>query len=120
MLRLSLQYVIWWWHLGFRDECVPSATIKFDWSVKTTSIQNVDVGRWVGSDMSLWRPCKDVRASRSAPSTVVLPFFDQEDLALKSPSIIVKRELDDTVVFKMSSKFDKNYSNSAVLWLGDL
>ena len=121
-MRLSLQYVIWWWHLGFRVECVPLSTTQFDWSVKTKSIQEVEVGRrWVGSDMSWWKPCKDVRASRRAPSTVVLSFFHQEeDLALKSPRIIVKRELDDAVVFKMSSKFDKNSSNSAVLWLGDL
>ena len=51
-------------------------------------------------------------ASIRAPSTVVLSFFHQEeDLALKSPRIIVKRELDDTVVFKISSKLDKNSSN---------
>ena len=110
------------WHLWFREECVPLSTTKFDWSVKIKSMQEVEVGRrWVGSDMSWWKPCKDVRASRRAPSTVVLSFFHQEeDLALKSPRIIVKRELDDAVVFKMSSKFDKNSSNSAVLWLGDL
>ena len=85
-------------------------------------MQEVEVGRtWVGSDMSWWKPCKYVRASRRAPSVVVLSFFHQEeDVALKSPRIIVKRELDDALIFRMSSKFDKNYSNSAVLWLGDL
>ena len=62
-----------------------------------------------------------MRATRRAPSTVVLSFFHQEeDLALKSPRIIAKRELDDAVILRMSSKFDKNSSNSAVLWLGDL
>ena len=71
--------------------------------------------------MSWWKPCKDVRASRYALSTVVLSFFHQkEDFTLKYPSIMVKRELDDAVVFKMSSIFDKNSVNSAVLWLGDL
>ena len=122
MLRLSLQYVIWWWHLGFRVECVPLSATKFDWSVKIKSVQEVEVGRrWVGSDMSWWKPCEDVRTSRRAPSTVVLSFFHQEeDHALKSHRIIVKRELDDAVVFKMPSKFDKNSSNSAILWLGDL
>ena len=119
MLRLSLQYVNWWWHLGFKVECVPLSATEFDWSVKIKSIQEVGAGRrWVDSDIRWLKPCKDVRASSS---TVVLSFFHQEeDLALKSPRIIVKRELDDAVVFKMSSKFDKNYSNSAVLWLGDL
>ena len=62
-----------------------------------------------------------MRASRHARSSVVLSFFHQkEDLALKSPRIIVKRELDDAVVFEMPSKFDKNSSNLAVSWLGDL
>ena len=80
-------------------------------------MQEVEVERRsVGSDMSWWKPFKYVRAPRSAPSTVVLSFFHQkEDLALKSPRIIVKRELDDTVVFKMSSKLDKNSSYLAVL-----
>ena len=84
MLRMSVHFVFWSWHLGFRDECVPLSTTKFDWSVKITSIQEEEVERrWVGSDMSWGKPCKDVRASRHAPSTVVLAFFHQkEDLAL--------------------------------------
>ena len=84
MLRLSLEYVIWWRHLGFRVEFVPLSTTKLDWSVKIKSMQEVEVGRrWVGSDMSWWKPCKDVRPSRRAPSTVVLSFFhEEEDLAL--------------------------------------
>ena len=62
--------------------------------------------------------CKDVWSTRRAPSTVVLSFFHQkEDLALTCHRII---ELGDAVVFEMSSKFDKNSSNSALLWLGDL
>ena len=85
-------------------------------------MQEVEVGRtWVGSDMSWWKPCKYVRASRRAPSTVILSFFHQkEDLALKSPRIKVTRELDGAIVFKMSSKSDKNSSNSVVFCLGDL
>ena len=62
-----------------------------------------------------------MRASRHAPSTVFLSFFHQEeDLALKSPRILVKGELDDTVVLRMFSKFDKKSSYSVALWLGDL
>ena len=67
-------------HLGFRVECVAVSTTKCNWSVKIKSVQEVEVGRrWVGSDMSWWKPCKDVRASRCAPSTVVLSFFHQEE-----------------------------------------
>ena len=71
--------------------------------------------------MSWWKPYKDVRASKPAPSTVILLFFHQkEDLTLKSPEITVKRELDNVVVFKLLSKFDKNPTNSVVFSLGDL
>ena len=93
----------------FRVECVPLSTTKFDWPVKIKSIQDVEVGtRWVGSDMSWWKPCKDVRASRCAPSTVVLSFFHQEeDLALKSPRIIVKRELDNAAYSKCPQSLTK-------------
>ena len=74
-----MQYVIWWWHFGFRDECVPLLTTEFDWSVKIKSVLEVEVGgRWVGPDMSWWKPSKDVRDSRSAPSTVVLSSFSPE------------------------------------------
>ena len=85
-------------------------------------MQEAEVGRrWVASDMSWWRPCKDVRASRRAPSAVVLSFFHQKkDYALKSPEITVKREPDVAVVFKMSSKLDKNFLNSTLFCLGDL
>ena len=93
MLRLNSQYVIRWCHFGFCDDCVALSTAKFDWSVKTKSILEVEVGRrWVGSDMTWWKQCEDVRASRCPPSTRVLSFFHQkEDLALTSPMIIVKR-----------------------------
>ena len=63
-------------HFGFPDERLPLSTTKFDWSVNIKSIQEVEVGRrWVGSDMSWWKQCKDVRASRRALSTVVLSCF---------------------------------------------
>ena len=114
--------MIWWWRLGFTVESVPLLTTKFDWSVKIESMQEVEVAkRWVGSGMSWWKACKDVRVSRHAPSRAVLSLFHkEEDLALMSPRIIVKQELDDTVVFKISSKFDENSWTSAVLWLGNL
>ena len=64
-----------------------------------------------------------MRASKPAPSTVVLLFSHQKEdltLTLKSPKITVKRELDDVVVFKLLSKFDKNPTKSVVFSLGDL
>ena len=55
--------------MWFRVECIPLSTTKFDSSVKIIPIQEVGVGRrWVGSDISWWKPCKDIRASRRALS----------------------------------------------------
>ena len=73
-------------------------------------MQEVEVRRrWVCSDMRWSKQFKDVKASRHVPSTVVLSFFLQrKDLVLKSPEIVVKRELDDALVFKIFSKFEKN------------
>ena len=107
--------------MEFRDEYVPLSTTKFGWSVKFKSIQDVEVGgRWEGSDMNWWKPCKDVRVSRRVLSAVVSSFFClKEDLALKSPKIVVEREFDDAVVFEMSLKFDKYSLKSMSFWVGD-
>ena len=43
-----------------------------------------------------------------------------EDLALKSPKIMVNKELDKVVSLKTFSKFDKRFSNSKLFWFGDL
>ena len=52
MLRLSLQYEIWWWQLESKDGWTPLSTIKFGWLVNIETMQG-DCGiRWVGCDMS--------------------------------------------------------------------
>ena len=62
-----------------------------------------------------------MRTSRRVLSTVVLSFFHQKTgLVLKSPRVIVNREMDDAVVFEMSSKFGKSLSNFSAFCLGDL
>ena len=108
--------------MEFKEACVPQSTTKFGWSVKIKSVQDLDwVSRCVGSDTSWWKLCKDVRASKRIPSAVVLSFFHQDDdLALKSPKIIVNKELDGTVLLKSSSKSDRKFSNLVLSWLGDL
>ena len=107
---------------GNKEACVPQLTTTFGWSVKIKSIQELDWGsRCVGSDTSWWKLCKDVRASKCIPSAVVLSFFHQDnDLALKSPKIIVNKELDEAVLLKSLSKSDRKFSNSALSWLGVL
>ena len=75
----------------------------------------------VASDISWSKLCSDVSASKCVPSVVVLSSFHQvEDLALKSPKIIVYKELDEAVLLKSSSKSDWKLSNSILSWLGDL
>ena len=122
MPRLSLQCVIWWWHLLFKVECVPQLTTKLGWLVKIKSIHELELDNMcVGSDKSWSKLCNDVSASKCVPSVVVLSSFHQvEDLTLKSPKIIVNKELDEAVLLKSSSKSDRKLSNSILSWLGDL
>ena len=56
---------------------------------------------------------EDVSASKCVLSAVVLSSFHQdEDLALKSPRIKIKRELVETVLLRRSSKSDRKFPNS--------
>ena len=72
MLRLSLQYEIWWWQLESKDGWTPLSTIKFGWLVNIETIQG-DCGiRWVGCDMSWWNPCTVVRDFSFMHSVLVL------------------------------------------------
>ena len=52
---------------------------------------------------------------------VVLSLVHQtDDLALKSPKIMVNKELYKVVSLKTFSKFEKKYLNSKLSFLGDL
>ena len=116
VLRLSLQYVIWWWQFKCNEGWTPLSTIKFGWSVNIKSIQEEVCGsRWVGCDISWWNPYTLVRDSSCVPSIVVLSLVHQtEDLALKSPKIMVNKELQKVVSLKTFSNFDKKFSNSKI------
>ena len=62
---------------------MPQLTTKFGWSVKIKSIQELECGgRCVGSDISWWKLCKDVSASKCVPSVVLSSFHQDEDLVL--------------------------------------
>ena len=78
--------------------------------------------RCVDCEISWWNPCILVkRDSSSAPSIAVLSLVHQtEDLALKSPTIMVNQELQEVGSLKAFSKFDRKFSNSKPYWLGDL
>ena len=80
--------------------------------MKIKSIQEIEWGsRCVGSDISWWKLWKDVCASKVVPFAVVLPSFHQdENLALKSPRIMVNKELVEAVLLRSSSKSDRKCS----------
>ena len=70
------------------------STIKLGWSVniKSTQEEEWDNGE-VGCDIIWWNPCTVVKDSSFMPLVVVLSLVHQrEDLALKSPQIIVNIE----------------------------
>ena len=75
----------------------------------------------VGSDLSWWKSYNDVRPSKSVLSIVLLSsFYQEEDVALKSPKTIVNKELGEVVLLKSSSKSDIKFSNSILSWFGYL
>ena len=108
--------------MEFKEECVPQLASTFGWSVKIKSVQELEWGsRCVGSDIIWWKLCKDVSGSKCVPYVVVLSSFHQdEDLALKSPRIMVNKELVEAVLLWSWSKSDRNFSNLVLPWLGDL
>ena len=86
------------------------------------SIQEEDGGiQWVGCDMSWQNTFTVVKDLSFMPSAVVLSLVHQtEDLALKSPKIIVNKALLVVASLKIVSKFGRKFWNSIASWLRDL
>ena len=87
--------------------------------MKIKSIQKLELDSMcVGSDISRSKLCNDVSACKCVTSVVVLSSFHQDkDLALKSPKIIVNKELHEVALLKSSSESDRKFSNSTLCWL---
>ena len=76
--------------------------------------------KWVGSDISCGSSCTVVNESMSVPSGDVMSSGHHDlDLALISPNIMVKDGCSCLTKLRYFSRFDKNSSNSVVVWLGD-
>ena len=108
VLRLSLQYVIWWWQFSNSIGWTPLLTIKHGWSVKIRSIQDSKFCNiWAGSDTSWWKPWVETKESNLVPS-IVVESPDHHDLeqALKSPRMTVKAGWKIWTSSKSFSKFD--------------
>ena len=66
------------------------------WILDQCKMKIEAVDEWV--DISWWNPCKLVRDSICVPSVVAISLVHQtEDLALKSPRIIVNKPLFEVV-----------------------
>ena len=113
ILRLSLQYVIWWWQFSCSVGWTPLSTTKLGWSVKIRSMQDSEFRNiWVGSDISWWNPWVETKESNLVPSIVVeSPDHHDFDRALKSPKMTVKDGWKIWTSSKSFSKFDKKSSN---------
>ena len=97
--------------MEFKEKCLPQLTTKFGWSMKIKSIQELEWGSTcMGSDITWWKLSKDVNSSKCVTSVVVLYSFHQdEDLALKSPRIMINKELVEAILLKSSSELDRNF-----------
>ena len=119
-IRLNMKCITWWWHFTWREGWTPLSTAKFGWSVKIRSIHDDEWGsKWVGSEISCYKPCIVVRDSICVPSWDVTSSGHHDlDLALKSPSIIVKEGFNCLIWFssiKIRQKFIK-LSNRLTWW----
>ena len=92
--------------MEFKEECVSQLTNTFGWPVKIKSIHQLQWGSiCVGSNISL---SKDVSASKCVPSAVVLSLLhEDEDLALKSARIMVKKGFIEAGLRRSSSKLNE-------------
>ena len=72
----------------------------------------------MGSDKSWWKLCTDLSASKYVPfkCAVLFSFYQDEDLALTSPRIMVNKELLELILLrkKSSSNPDGKFSNSGL------
>ena len=88
----NLAYVIWWWQFWQSDALILLFITRLGWSVKMRSMQDEEFWRMcVGSDISWEKPYSELIDWICVPSLFVMLWTHQLlDLALKSPSRIVK------------------------------
>ena len=70
----------------------------------------------MGSDISWWKLCMDLSASKYVPFkyAVLFSFYQDQNLALMSPRIMVNKELLELILLRSSSKSDGRFSNSGL------
>ena len=121
ILRLSLQYIIWWWQFSCSVGWIALSTTKLRWSVKIRSMQDSEFrNKWVVSDISWWKPWVEIKESNLVSSVVVEStdhhYFDR---TLKLTKMTIKAGWKIWTWSKSFSKFDKKSSNWELVWLGE-
>ena len=113
--------MILWWQFSWSDGLIPLFITKLIWSVKIRSIQDDEFWKMcVGSNINWEKPYSELIDSICVPSLFVMLWTHQLlDLALKSPSRIVKA---GSLFLILHNRFSGNrtkYSNSLWFWLGE-
>ena len=106
--------------LGCKDGWIPESTTKFGCDGKMRSIQEEEFSKtWVGLFMIWLNPYCEGANQIFEPVVVLSLIYQFLDLILKSPSTIIKCELDSARVSRISSKLSENFSKPSLVWLGD-
>ena len=119
--RLNLAYVIWWWQFSWSDGLILLFITRSGWSVKMRSIQDDEFWRMcIDSHINLEKPYSELIDSICLPSLFVMSWTHQLlELALKSPSRIVKAGSLLLILHKRFSRDRRKCSNSLWFWLGE-
>ena len=112
ILRLSLQYILWWWKFSWRVRWIPLSTTKIRLSVKIRSMQD-NARQRISQYMSWFRYQLMETMSRNLVPSILVESPDHHDFerALKSPKMTIKTGWKTWTSSKSFSKFDKKSSN---------
>ena len=121
-MRLNFAKTIWWWQFECTDGWTQECITKLGWDVKIQSMQESELLKICVGFFIIWlKPNWEVAISILHSSKVVISFWCKPCiLALKSPNTTVRNELLFAMCSKLSSKFLMKFSNSSLVWLGNL
>ena len=120
ILKLTLQWIIWWWQYESKEARVPLSRMISGWSVTSRSIHEGFLlgSKFVGSDI-IWNNPSFVKSSSiTVPSWVVSPPGHHNcECPLKSPVKNIARGFSALIFEYRFSKFNKKVWNSGDKWL---
>ena len=110
-----MENIIWSWQFGWREGWTPDLTKVSGCGVNIKSIHKEEFcNKYVGSFINWCNLNWEVTLSMELPSKLVLSWLYQlQDLALKSPIIVVRKEPFYARVSNMISKLSEKVSKSS-------